>query len=323
MAALTTLDSASVLLTTFALLCAVYTVFSPLFKTPRQSAWILSTVASGTMTAASLPFVRDYLVGGVDNIDERAGFAIGVNRVFQAYLAADLVVGSIFYSSQINLLTGWVHHLVYLGICEFAIRAGWAYIFGLCAIMELPTFLLGLGTLLPRLRSDNLFGVLFFLTRIALHLVLIFTYCLSTHRPHGSIAPALILSSVFPLHAMWFLGCVKGFVRRANKRKLARLAATNHPLAPDVHLDARSLSHHASTAAVVPAWDLTLRLHRIRARVDRWAVNWVRVGRVGRWASLRRPIRPRAMARRMSESLVGVLPSKEAMMEFVGLGGVI
>ncbi|KAF7290746.1 hypothetical protein MIND_01315300 [Mycena indigotica] len=315
-------ETAIVLSTAFALLCTIYVAVSPFFPKPKQAAWILSTVASGTMTASSLPFVKDYLEGGLANVDERVRFAAAINRVFQAYLAADLVVGAFFYRSQINLLTGWVHHLVYIGICEFAIGAGWGYIFGLSAVMELPTFVLGLGTLFPHLRSDNLFALTFFATRISFHVVLIFTYFLAANRPQGSLAPALILTSVFPLHAMWFLGCIKGFIRRSNQRKAT---TAKHPLTPDVHLDSRSLARHTTTAPIVPPWDVTLRLRRLRARVGRWVwtgapVTWVRDAGVGRWVSVRRPIRPRAMARRMSQGLVNALPSKEAMMDFVGWG---
>jgi hypothetical protein len=28
--------------------------------------------------------------------------------------------------------------------------------------------------------------------------------------------PSLLLATIFPLHAMWFYGCIKGFVRRAS-----------------------------------------------------------------------------------------------------------
>jgi hypothetical protein len=54
----------------------------------------------------------------------------------QAYLLTDLTVGALYYRSQIGLLTGWVHHAVYILITEIAIRNAWAHIFCLCAIME-------------------------------------------------------------------------------------------------------------------------------------------------------------------------------------------
>ncbi|KAJ7087454.1 hypothetical protein C8R44DRAFT_721133, partial [Mycena epipterygia] len=213
-------------------LCLAYPLLARGFQlqgTPRKAAWILTTIASALMTAASLPFVADYFWGGVARVQPRPVLACVVNRFFQAYLCSDLAVGALAYRAQIGLLTGWVHHALYLCITEVAIRAGWAHIFCLCAVMELPTFLLGLSTLAPRLRSNTLFAATFFATRIVLHLILICAYAVPAGRPAsllsavsgagvvpaaGSVVPALLLTLVFPLHAMWFAGCVKGFIRR-------------------------------------------------------------------------------------------------------------
>ncbi|KAF7303904.1 hypothetical protein MIND_00620700 [Mycena indigotica] len=246
MATSSTPGPAIMLFTAFAGLCLIYAFLSPFFKKVRQAAWILTTVASGTMTVLSLPFVFDYVKGGLANVDERAALAGGINRGFQSAL----------FSIALRSLSSQDGHII-------------SYIFGLAAIMELPTFLFGIGTLFPRLRSDSLFAATFFATRICLHMVLIVTYYLPTHRPQDSFVPALILTSVFPLHAMWFLGCIKGCIRRSKERKLARLAVNTRRT---VYLDTPGV---------------TLRLRRLRARVGHWVhtrapVNWVREGRMGR-----------------------------------------
>jgi hypothetical protein len=54
----------------------------------------------------------------------------------QAYLTADLAVGFLFYRAQVGFLTGWVHHVVYIGIVEVAVRGGWARVFCLAGVME-------------------------------------------------------------------------------------------------------------------------------------------------------------------------------------------
>jgi hypothetical protein len=47
------------------------------------------------------------------------------------------------------------------------------------------------------------------------------------HTTGGSILPSVMLASVFPLHALWFKGCVKGFIkRRKENRALAPQAIT-------------------------------------------------------------------------------------------------
>ncbi|KAG5644443.1 hypothetical protein DXG03_008538 [Asterophora parasitica] len=106
-------------------------LLAPHFKTTKQVAWILTTLSSATMSLASLPFLRDYLASGgsVKSVSAMPALAITANRFFQAYLAADLVVGSIHYRSSISLLEGWIHHSVYILVVELAIRRSWAHIF--------------------------------------------------------------------------------------------------------------------------------------------------------------------------------------------------
>lgn len=50
-------------------------------------------------------------------------------------------MGLLYYRSEVNLLTGWVHHLLYVCIVQYTIRRGWANIFCLCALMEVRSYL--------------------------------------------------------------------------------------------------------------------------------------------------------------------------------------
>lgn len=45
-------------------------------------------------------------------------------------------MGVIYYRSKVNLLTGWIHHTIYIFIVEYACRQGWSHLFALCAVME-------------------------------------------------------------------------------------------------------------------------------------------------------------------------------------------
>ncbi|KAK7023287.1 hypothetical protein R3P38DRAFT_1103752 [Favolaschia claudopus] len=230
-------------------LLAAYPALAPHFPNVRQRAWIITTIASLLMTLSAVPFFLDFVrhsgVGSIAFQDDlgvvpRMQLAVPVNRFFQAYLTADMIVGGLCYRSQIGFLTGWIHHIVYLGIVEVAIRCQWAHFFCLAAFMELPTFLLGLSTLLPALRSNALFALTFFATRICFHVVLM-TACAMTNTLR---IPACILLSVFPLHVMWFKGCVAGFIRRYKAGKLAAKAAEGIVVVP-----ASSSSPTISTAA--------------------------------------------------------------------------
>lgn len=48
-------------------------------------------------------------------------------------------MGLLYYRSKVNILTGWIHHTVYVFIVEYAIRKKWSYIFCLCAVMEVSS----------------------------------------------------------------------------------------------------------------------------------------------------------------------------------------
>ncbi|KAJ6447992.1 hypothetical protein C8R45DRAFT_1134650 [Mycena sanguinolenta] len=172
------------------LLLTSHPLLYPSFPALRNCARILTAVASFVMTSASVPYDWDYLT---------RGRALGVRErawAVDAYLTADMLAGS---------LTGWIHHLVYILITQVTIRAGWAHLFWLAAIMQLPTFIL-----VPRWRSTVLFAVTSGATTIAFH------------SDRELCTPATILALVFPLHAMWFRGCIAGFVRRHKARVAAR-----------------------------------------------------------------------------------------------------
>ncbi|KAJ3810558.1 hypothetical protein F5876DRAFT_41575, partial [Lentinula aff. lateritia] len=253
-------------LSSFLVLILVYHVFARPsgFTSPKQVAWIITTTASFVMTIASLPFVWDYFAGrgDVKRVGAFPELAVPANRFFQAYLLTDLSLGAVYYRSQLNLFTGWSHHVIYLGIVEYAIRQKWAHIFCLAACMEFPTFVLGLATLFPRLRSNVFFAVSFFLTRIFFHIVLCITYILPNNRPLalstltatsipnftassssitsapapiGSIAPAVLFICVFPMHASWFLGCLKGFRKRAKLRRVIEVKSTASVISSEIY----------------------------------------------------------------------------------------
>ncbi|KAJ6452117.1 hypothetical protein C8R45DRAFT_1124195 [Mycena sanguinolenta] len=98
--------------------------------------------------------------------------------------------------------------------------------------MELPAFILGLSTLVLRWRSNVLFAVTFGATRIAFRLVLLYglAMCASssyfpwqlTDLVAGTAHPRDYPCPCLPLHAMWFRGCIAGFVRRHKARVAAR-----------------------------------------------------------------------------------------------------
>ena len=94
----------------------------------------------------------------------------------------------------------------------------------LTRVRKIPTFFLAFKSMHPELRNklNIVFSVTFFITRILLHIILGVSYSLHDNRTRitdGSYMPSLIMAMVFPLHAMWFYESIKGFIRRAARRR--------------------------------------------------------------------------------------------------------
>lgn len=299
-------------------LVALYHLLAPFYSTPKQLSWILTSISSAGMTIASLPFIWDYLAsaGDVQSVRTLPLFSFTANRFFQAYLTADLMMGAIYYPAQLTLLTGWIHHVLYLFIVELAIRHSWTHIFCLCALMELPTFVLGITSLYPHLRSNVIFAVTFASTRIVLHAILCISYLLPKNHAstHGSWVPSIILACVFPLHAFWFRGCINGFIKRARAGNPSPVVLPKVPMSTaisdkDVSSNSPSHSHTSSsmykeTCSQLPITQISLAHSRGRLfkRAMRKQVDLA----MQRLAEARR-------------GLHGSLPRRDVIFEFVGL----
>lgn len=93
------------------------------------------------------------------------------------------------------------------------------------SLTQLPTFIMGIASIHPPLRSNLAFTSTFFITRIFLHIALL----ASSVTPHGRSAPhingswgvATSLIVTLPMHLWWGYKCILSVRRRMHKRKLA------------------------------------------------------------------------------------------------------
>ncbi|EUC57253.1 TLC domain protein [Rhizoctonia solani AG-3 Rhs1AP] len=217
-------DNEGVVLLSLLCFIGLYLCLAPCFDTSKQRSWILTGLSSAFTSAAAMSYFFDFLVSGghVHAIRPAGPWSDTVVRIFQGYLISDLLVGSICYRRHITLATGWIHHTLYLALIQYITSVGWSNIFCLALIMEIPTTLLALGSLHPRWRNDYLFVGAFFSTRISLHVALIVAYAgvyfrKAVPKSLDSPLPALFFLAAFPMHCMWFAGCVRGILRRRVK----------------------------------------------------------------------------------------------------------
>ncbi|ADV19429.1 hypothetical protein I305_03132 [Cryptococcus gattii E566] len=221
----------------FLIFFLIYTSVAPYFATERQRAYILSTMSSWFMTLASLPFAWKYARHGLGTIyeDGQNGWMGASGRVtvvfFATYLFSDLVIGYFRYPSQVGLLTGWIHHAVYIGLMSYLLNTRHSPVFLTGAIMELPTFDLAMSNLYPSVRHDLRFLASFFIFRIAFHAYLLGDCLRSSSRTvtDGSWVPSIMLALAGALHVLWFKGGVTGYLRRLGRSK-AKADSAEGPL---------------------------------------------------------------------------------------------
>ncbi|PWN41082.1 hypothetical protein IE81DRAFT_337891 [Ceraceosorus guamensis] len=190
----------------------------------KKRAWILTTFNGLVMTLASLPFLFDLLLSGFDfhAVKHRRWLEEPASAFFVAYLLSDLGLGSIFYRKLINFSSGWAHHTAYTILFAYWVHRGWALYAVMACVFELPTFIMGLASLVPQTRSNNAFTITFFITRVFFHFGLL---CASV-TPHGRATPGIdgswgVANSIiatYPMHLWWGYKCIMSVRRRMKKR---------------------------------------------------------------------------------------------------------
>ncbi|KAL9550049.1 hypothetical protein PS6_005757 [Mucor atramentarius] len=194
-----------------------------LARTERERAYVCTLLSSSITSTCSIPLVYTLLTNGGDLIEILAyrTWTVVATTFFMTFLITDLVIGVVFYRSKIELLTGWIHHITYLGTLTWAIHNQYTAVFIMMCSLELPTFILALGSVRSQLRRDYVFASTFLVTRILFHAYAI--KCAWVMKPYGPVVIAL--SAFFPVHCFWFYGFIKQQIRLAAKRKQEALVS--------------------------------------------------------------------------------------------------
>ncbi|KAJ1953867.1 hypothetical protein EC988_002748, partial [Linderina pennispora] len=186
--------------------------------TEKQLAWILTFTTCVVVTTGSLPYVATLIASGFDvsKIVYTDTFSQMLIGLFLAYLFWDLALGLVYYRSTISVLTGYIHHTLYIVIVLYLAAHGVSAIFVLMCYNELPTIVLALGHMRKEWRSDILFALTFFLTRILMHVIMMVKFY--RYSEFRFIWKLMLL--VLPMHLYWFYGAVRQNLRKYRKTRL-------------------------------------------------------------------------------------------------------
>ncbi|ORZ15355.1 hypothetical protein BCR42DRAFT_393241 [Absidia repens] len=195
-------------------------------QTERQRAYILSLLSSGVTSMGSLPYVYQVVYQQRGDLNQLlttsssppflALLSVALTIFFMTFLCLDLIIGWYRYPSKIDMLTGWVHHITYFCLLSWVLNQHFTGVFIAMCLLEIPTFLLALGSIHSPWRRDYLFASAFLSTRIVFHSFMI----ASAFRLYRFGPITCALSAFLPVHIYWFFGFIKQQKRLYRQRKL-------------------------------------------------------------------------------------------------------
>lgn len=185
------------------------------FSTAKQKSWLLSFFISAIIPIGTSSIVHAFVLDEANFDPSNDSYTRTLSSVFVSFLAFDMIIGTVYYPSHIQALTGYIHHLIYIAVAIDFLRHNAIGAFATLGIMEVPTWVLAIGNISSSFRSDYLFGLTFFLTRIVYHLFLI--YKLYIMFPDNTFYLYLLIS--FPVHFMWFRSWTRKYMFSKHSKK--------------------------------------------------------------------------------------------------------
>lgn len=180
--------------------------------TEKQKSNIMTIKSSLTLLLVGIYYNYYYFASNFnqekfyDILESKGSLNFGILFVlyFTAYLVVDIYIGNSEYPKYMKSLSGNFHHFIYTIINLVSLYTGIFPVYLLYMISEAPTLLLGIGSFDSKFRNDNLFGLIFFLTRILYHIVLIITF-----RQNKLVLSVGLLALI--MHIYWFYGWFKKY----------------------------------------------------------------------------------------------------------------
>ncbi|KAG0359838.1 hypothetical protein BGX24_005698 [Mortierella sp. AD032] len=162
-----------------------------------------------------------------------SGLATAYCAYFVSYLICDLGLGMVYYRDFVDPLSGWAHHLFYLGVMSRATAQGnISTLFAMGTPIEVSTIFLAMGHIFPTLRSDVVFATSFFLARIVYPIILLPELILNVESRLCWKVGAMALL----VHVYWFYKFIQQQLRYYHTRQEQKQAG----VMADVKMDEQS-----------------------------------------------------------------------------------
>jgi len=128
-------------------LTVMFAFFCLAVKGEKKRAWFLTAISSGlcTIAGAYVCWTLDWDFRVTDKMLGETAFTRFSVCWFRALNVLDIVLGFLFYRSQLHPLTTWVHHLCYIALCFWMLGNHCSVYFGVFLLEEFPTFIMSIG----------------------------------------------------------------------------------------------------------------------------------------------------------------------------------
>lgn len=182
-----------------------------------KHAWYLTLYSSFVSSFVGVYYVYHLILDGfTQTISNETVISRYIALFFIGYCVMDIVLGSIHYpddSRTKSFEDGWVHHVLYITICYYLVHHEMTAFFAVALIEEIPVVLLSFFEVRNKERPSLLFGILYFLTRVVFHTVLIYKV--------GQFSHFILFSGMVLLtwHVKVFQRWVRGYLMRSASRK--------------------------------------------------------------------------------------------------------
>jgi len=114
-----------------------------------------------------------------------------------SYFATDLFLGHL--DRGLHLVTGYIHHSVYVGLAVFLLHKQQSNLIFLCLPFEIPTLILDIHKLYPTYNYKPAFAATFITFRLLMN-----AYMISEVAPLGQTY-STIASTMLLTHIVWFI----------------------------------------------------------------------------------------------------------------------
>mmetsp|Transcript_15320 Transcript_15320/g.23068 ORF Transcript_15320/g.23068 Transcript_15320/m.23068 type:complete len:230 (+) Transcript_15320:173-862(+) len=185
----------------------------------KKQAWFIMLLSSSVLSVVGLIYAicaefnelhwtDEYIYG--DDVYSR-----NIMIFFLSCNVMDLTLGWVYYREFLYPLTTIFHHMFFITISLLYLANHTTRGFLLIFVIEVPTFLLSVGTIWPSLRSDLAFGITFLLTRISYHAYML--YRLASMHFDGLAWKSCFMP--FLLHMFWFYSWCNTYFFKKKKTK--------------------------------------------------------------------------------------------------------